>query len=235
VIPKTKTLDWGPTYRLIPSRFPTIGLFDRVADAGDLEAVFAVQGLTNPRLRQEVGDISLVASDERIAGPGSTPVMAAFCHLNSEGSRFSDGTWGVYYAASDLSVAVAEVSYHRAKFLAATSQPALEIDMRTYVAQVSKPLHDMRPKTWAHMHDPDNYKVPQSMAGQLRAQKSWGIVYNSVRELSGQCVAIFRPKGIDLPVIQDSHVALCWDGKAIAEWYKKSAIAQLPRPTNFNF
>jgi hypothetical protein len=229
VAPTTNLLDWNPTYRLIPSRFPPVGLFDRVAEPEDLVAVFAIQGLTNPRLRQELGNISLVAAADCVVGHGSTPVMAAFCHLNTQGSRFSDGTWGVYYAASSLPVAVAEVSYHRARFFAATAQPALEVDMRSYVAHVTKPLHDLRPKTWRHLHDPDSYGASQVMAGQLRAQQSWGVVYNSVRDASGQCVAIFRPPGVGVPVVQGAHIALCWDGTHISSWYRKSAIAQIAR------
>ena len=31
--------------------------------------------------------------------------MAAFTHLNPEGSRFSDGSYGVYYAAHTLATA----------------------------------------------------------------------------------------------------------------------------------
>jgi hypothetical protein len=229
ITPHLSTLDWNPTYRLVPSRFPPVGLFDRVASAEDLEAVFWVQGLTNPRLRQELGAIALVPVADRVFGHGSTPVMAAFCYLNAQGSRFSNGTWGVYYAASTLAVAVAEVSFHRARFLAATSQPALEVDMRSYVGHVTKPLHDLRPPAWQNLHDPNNYGPSQALAATLRAQQSWGIVYNSVRDPGGQCVAILRPPGVDLPVVQGVHVALCWDGQAMTRWYSKSDVAQLPR------
>ena len=226
--PKLSTLDWNPTYRLVPSRFPPVGLFDRVASADDLEAVFLVQGLTNPRLRHELGAIALVPEVDRVFGHGSTPVMAAFCYLNPQGSRFSDGSWGVYYAASSLAVAAAEVSHHRARFLAATAQPALEVDMRAYVGRVSKPLHDVRPKSWRKLHDPVDYGPSRILAKTLRAEQSWGIVYNSVRDPGGQCVAIFRPSAVDLPVVQGVHVTLCWDGKSIARWYCKSDLAQLP-------
>ena len=227
--PKLSSLDWNPTFRLVPSRFPPVGLFDRVASVDDLDAVFLVQGLTNPRLRHELGAIALVPVADCVFGHGSTPVMAAFCYLNPQGSRFSNGTWGVYYAASSLSVAVAEVSHHRARFLAATAQPALEVDMRSYVGQVSKPLHDIRPKAWRKLHDPDEYGPSQILARALWSQQSWGIVYNSVRDPGGQCVAIFRPPAIDLSVVQGAHVTLCWDGKSIARWYCKSDLAQLTR------
>ena len=48
---------WHPCYRIIPSRFPPISLFEDIADPADLEAVFRVESLTNDRLREEVGEL----------------------------------------------------------------------------------------------------------------------------------------------------------------------------------
>src|SRR5205823_14207484 len=83
---------WRPSHRTVPSRFPPVGLFVRVAAPEDLEAVFALEAMTNDRLREEAGELPLVAKEDRISGPGTTPIMAAFTHLNPEGSRFSDGS-----------------------------------------------------------------------------------------------------------------------------------------------
>ena len=137
-------LAWDTSCRLVASRYPAVGLFDAVADPADLDVVFAVEALGNPRLRQEQGALSLLPQDQRISGPGTTPIMSAFTHLNPEGSRFSDGTWGVYYAANDLDTAVAEVSHHRARFLARTAEAAIEIDLRCYRVPVRARLLDLR-------------------------------------------------------------------------------------------
>ena len=85
---------WLPCHRLISSRFPTVGLYDQVAAPEDLDVAFAIEALTNPRVRQELGQLSLVPPADRVAGPGATLVMTAFTHLNPLGSRFSDGSWG---------------------------------------------------------------------------------------------------------------------------------------------
>ena len=140
----TSPVAWAPCYRIIPSRYPPIDLFERVVDPADLEAVFEVEAMTNPRLRDETGDISLVALEDRVTGPGSSTIMAAFTHLNPGGSRFSDGTYGVFYAAQTLSVAIAETSYRRARFLSATNQGRMEVDMRVYLVDVDAELHDLR-------------------------------------------------------------------------------------------
>lgn len=95
----TAALDWTPAYRVIPTRFPAINLFDRVASAEDFDALYALEALTNDRVRAEVGLLDLVPPQERRFGPGYGPIMAAFTHLNPNGSRFSDGRYGVFYCA----------------------------------------------------------------------------------------------------------------------------------------
>lgn len=180
-------IDWQPCWRLIPSRFPPTGLFDRVANPEDLEIVFAIEGLTNDRLRDEAGDITLVLPNDRISGPGTTPIMAAFTHLNPEGSRFTDGSYGVYYAANTIDTAIAETRFHRTLFLTATNEPPIEIDMRSYASDLDVDLHDIRnmqektPDIYAP--DPRDYPQAQAMGKTLRNIGSNGIVYYSVRFL----------------------------------------------------
>lgn len=82
-------------------------------------------------MRDEAGDIALVAPEDRVAGPGSPPVMAAFTHTSpSCPSRFSDGSYGVYYAAKRLETAIEETKHHRARLLACTKEDAGEISIR---------------------------------------------------------------------------------------------------------
>lgn len=211
---------WNPCYRLVPSRFPPVSVFEKVASAEDFDTLYAVQALVNPRIRQEIGEIDLVPVADRVYGAGSSPVMAAFCHLNPEGSRFSDGTWGVYYGAQTLETGVAEVSHHRTRFLAATAQPAIEMDLRCYVATVQQPLHDLRGLD--DVHDPDSYQRSREVAKALRAVGAHGVLYRSVRDPAHECVAVFKPPAIRLPVTQGPHVTLCWDGQRIKAWYRKS-------------
>ena len=215
---------WKPSYRLIASRYPTVGLYDAIADPADLEVVFAIEALTNPRLRNELGELQLVPPAERISGAGSTPIMAAFTHLNPEGSRFSDGSWGVYYAANDLDTAVAEVSHHRAVFLARTQEPALEIDLRLITAPLEARLHDLRGlrRSAPQLYDPADYSAGRALGRQLREAGSWGVLYHSVRHPGGLCAGVFRPRALK-PARESLHIALHWDGARITHWYEKRA------------
>jgi hypothetical protein len=216
---------WAPSYRLVPSRFPPVGLFDRVARPEDLEFVLAAEQLTNDRLRDEVGELHLVPPEVRVSGPGTTPIMAAFTHLNPEGSRFSDGTYGVYYAAREMATAAAESAHHRGIFLARTAEAPGEIDMRSYLADIRADLVELRRygRRKPDLMHPGSYSASQAFARTQRAKGVGGIVYDSVRHAGGQCVAIFRP-GLVAPCKQGPHICFIWNGRAIVGWYEKSAV-----------
>lgn len=214
-IPPLRRIRWNQAYRIVPSRFPPVGVFDRIAEPRDLDALFAIEALTNPRLRTELGELQLVPRDRRISGPGSTPVMAAFTHLNPEGSRFSDGTWGVFYAGHSIATAVEETVYHRERFLAATAEPPCDIEMRCYRTSIHAKLHDLR-GDWKAEHDPDDYGAGIALARRLRSEGSDGLVYDSVRHHGGECVAVFYPDRV-APCVQAQHLMYRWDGKRIAQ------------------
>jgi hypothetical protein len=215
-------VEWKPGWRIIPSRFPPIALFERIADPADLEAVFAVEALTNPRLRDEAGDIRLVAPEDRISGPGTSIIMASFTHLNPEGSRFGDGTFGVFYAAKDLDTAIAETKYHRERFMRATKQRRMELDMRVYLVDLAAQLHDLRGRRDDDqlVYHPDNYAGGQQLATRLRREGADGIVYDSVRRSGGECAAVFRPRLLS-NCRQERHLCYVWDGSRIASLYEK--------------
>ena len=65
-----------PVYRVILSRYPQISLFERVSSPKDWDVLYAVESLTNPRLRDEVGDIRLVPPEDRVYGDGASWIMA---------------------------------------------------------------------------------------------------------------------------------------------------------------
>ncbi len=106
---RESAIDWR-AFRIVPSRFPPVDAWDRIAASGDFAALAEIEGLTNPRIREALGVLANVPRDRWVIGPGTTPVMAAFTHLNPEGSRFSDGTYGVFYAARHVETAIRETS-----------------------------------------------------------------------------------------------------------------------------
>jgi hypothetical protein len=218
---------WQPCFRVISSRFPPIDLFERVASPEDWEALYWLESLTNPRLRDEVGEIELVPKEDRVFGPGASVLMAPFTHLNPEGSRFADDTFGAFYAAASLDTSIAETRYHREVFLRATRQGPLELDMRTYLTDVAANFHDIRGKRdrMPDIYDPDSYVASQKLARTLRLAGSNGVVFDSVRHAGGQCLAIYRPRLIQ-NCRQGTHRRYVWDGERISQVYALRILEQ---------
>jgi hypothetical protein len=213
---------WARATRIVACRHPPIDLFERVsAEPAVWEALIAAEELVNPRVRDEVGEIRLVPLAERVSGPGASYVMAAFTHLNPRGSRFSDGSYGVYYAARELSTAIRETAYHFGRFAGDSGDGPRYEDMRVLVGRIDNRFADVAslPRDRrARILAPDSYADSQPFGAALRAAGSNGSVYPSVRHAGGQCVAAFRPKAVGLPV-QSKHLKYHWDGRRIARYF----------------
>lgn len=214
LVPITKLTN-QTQFRIIPSLYPPINFFEDLVDANEMETVWWIESLTNERLRQETGDIFLVAPEDRVSGPGSSVVMAAFTHIGNP-SRFTDGSYGVYYAALTLETAIKETVYQRELFLAATAELACELTMRVYEGKVLHPLHDIRAKTYTKLHAKEGYLDSQAFAKQMRNEQSSGLVYPSARHKAGTCIAAFKPKAISLPK-QTKHLRYIWNGEKITD------------------
>lgn len=215
-----RPFEWAPAFRIVPTRFPSVNLFDRVAGPEDFEALYALEAMTNDRLRDELGQIELVPPTDRIFGPGSGPIMAAFTRLNPAGSRFSDGSYGVFYAAVDRATAIEETKYHHGKFLAATDQGPMLLQMRLYAVNVSAGLHDLREIDDPDVYSATSYVRSQALGRQLRERGSLGVGYRSVRHEGGSCVGLFQPKGASA-CLPAAYLAYAWDGRAFTGIYER--------------
>jgi hypothetical protein len=208
---------WAPSYRAVASKYPTVSVYDRITDPANFAAVLEIEALTNPRVREEAGAFRKVRPEDAISGPGATPIMASFAY--SGPSRFCDGTYGVYYAGREEATAVAESRYHTEAFLRATTQPSIDVDKRIYTATIDGAFDDirvrsMRSKLYAAASD--DYGYTQRYAHRLYDRNDVdGIVYNSVRNPGGQCVAAFRPRIISNAHIR-KYIQFRWDGRRIA-------------------
>jgi hypothetical protein len=125
-----------------------------------------------------------------------------------------------------VATAVEETVYHRERFLAATAEPACELQMRCYRTSIDCKLHDLR-GGWAAAHDPHDYAAGVALARTLRAAGSSGVIYDSVRHAGGECVAAFYPDVV-APCVQAQHFIYRWDGVRIAQVLQ---VSELKRPT----
>ena len=214
---------WHQGCRIVPTRYPAISLFDRVADAEDFDALYALESMSNERAREELGQIERVPREQRLYGPGSGPIMAAFTHINTLGSRFSAGHYGVFYAARERSTATAETRHHHGRFLAATRQGPLHLPMRLCTVAIDARLHDLRPpgSVDAAVYAPDSYAASQGLGAELNVAGSAGVAYRSVRQARGQCVGLFKPRGASA-CLHAAYLLYAWDGQRFTDVYEKT-------------
>jgi RES domain len=212
--PPESLIRWKGAARLIPSRYPVVGLLDRVAAPEDLDAIFQLEAWTNDRINAELGYLHVLPRDEWVTGkPMSTVVMAAYCHPRPGGGRFSSENRGAWYAARTLTTALAESVYHRSRELAEIGAFDTRVQMRVYFSDLSARFHDIRVRhqEWHPLYDPDDYTRSQSFARALLASGSNGVVYKSVRDPAGECVACFRPALVG-NVRVGGHYEYVWSG-----------------------
>jgi hypothetical protein len=217
--PSVANVKWTKTHRIIRSRFPPIDLFEDIADPADWDAILSAESKTNPRIAESVGMLDLVPHDRRVAGDGASWAMAPFTHTSTDRpSRFTDGSFGVYYAGDCIEVALFETMHHHGKFMAATSEePGWVSDFRELIGTLNADFHDISDLPQSDpIYDPNDYSVSQTMAGTLRAQNSNGIIYRSVRYPDGQAAAIFWPDIAGIPN-QGQHFSYYWDGNAVSK------------------
>lgn len=221
--PELRRVRWVQACRIVPTRYPAVSLFDRVADGADFEALYALEAMSNERARQDLGEIDRVPPGERVFGPGSGPIMAAFTHVNALGSRFSDGRHGVFYAARERATAVAETRHHHARFLAATAEGPMHLPMRLYHVAVDARLHDLRPAgaVPTAVYDADHYAAARTLGHALHAAGSAGVAYRSVRHAGGQCAGLFRPRGAR-QCVHAAYLLYAWDGERFADIFEKT-------------
>ncbi|WP_170121990.1 RES family NAD+ phosphorylase [Breoghania corrubedonensis] len=211
---RLRRVAWPKTYRIIRSIFPPIDLFEDIADPRDWEALAAVEAKTNPRVRNEIGDLGKVPPARRVSGPGASLVMAPFVHCSKlRPSRFSDGSYGVWYAADSEETALFETIHHHGKFMAATAEePGWTSDFRALVGSIDRALHDVNAVPGAL--DPADYTAAQSEGAALREAGSDGLTWQSVRHATGACIGLFWPDVVPIPV-QGAHFSYHWNGARV--------------------
>ncbi len=220
--PPISRVKWEKTYRLINSCYPPCNIWeDIISNNEDWISAIEISEMTNSRVRQEIGDISLISKERMITGINSWWVISAFTHVNPNGSRFNDANFGAYYATNDFITAVKEKAYGYTKeFMEATKEPIIDITCRTLLGKIDNNLHDIRQiDSWKECYLENDYTYSQELAKKLREEGSYGIVYKSIRDKDGECFAAFWPDVIDIP-IQERHVVFHWNGEKVESYFE---------------
>lgn len=212
---RTRLVEWPAARRIIRSVFPPIDLFEDLADPADWPLLLAAESKTNPRLRESVGALDLVPPERRVGGPGANLIMAPFTHVSPDRpSRWSDGRYGVLYLADTFETALAETIHHFTRFMRATDEPAgWTSQFRELVVPVRVRAEVIGARQTALL-DPEDYTAAQAWGAARRAAGTGALLWPSVRNTGGECLALFWPDLCGAPV-QARHLDYHWDGKRV--------------------
>lgn len=123
---------------------------------------------------------------------------------NSSQSRFSDGSFGIWYGADSIETTVYETAYHWQKKLlddAGFNKPGVVIERRIFKVQCDSLLIDLRPKIMTHpeiIHASD-YTATHAIGSKLHREGHPGLITKSARIGHGDVYAIFRPDVLSNP------------------------------------
>ncbi len=200
----------GPWYRLIPSRFPTIDVYSRVAASDRWPMLSEVELLTNPRQKERASILGANVVD------GAPPKLqnwnhAPFVYLDPDGSYLLHGAFGVLELGETKDIALAMAVARREAFLGVTALPAQAIEMRLL-------KHPVKGR-FAVLGNLD--RLSQEQRWQLGASlyEEWdGAIFQCPAAPSGRAVAVFNSECLSKSV-QDDHFRFWWDGTRIRNIY----------------
>jgi hypothetical protein len=112
--------DHAGVHRLIPSKYSKGSVLENLPLPPDVLADLSeIDAATNERKVAERGERTGIGPGELLFGvPYARIVNAAFCHPGPHGGRFNSSQRGAWYAAVEIETSIAEVTFHRKKFLA---------------------------------------------------------------------------------------------------------------------
>lgn len=123
---------------------------------------------------------------------------------NSSQSRFSDGTFGIWYGGDRLETTVHETVHHwQTKLLGDAQgflQPGVQIERKVYLVRCDAALIDLRPKVPAYpaLVDPLDYTATHAVGRKMHHEGHPGLINKSAR-CDGDIYAAFNPRILSQP------------------------------------
>jgi RES domain-containing protein len=211
------------TIRLVASaRLREAVLAPLVDDQDELDLLAEIESATSGRLIAEERGLGALSPDELVHGvPHARFINASFAYSKPrEPMRFNPANRGAWYAALGLETCIAEVGHHLTLALADVGDFNAMVEYGEMLASMSGVFVDLRDLADHPALDPDpatGYAAGNAVAAQARAKGHNGIIYPSVRQVGGTCVAALWPNVVQ-SVVQGAMVRLTWTGNPKYVW-----------------
>lgn len=203
----------GEWYRLIPSRFPPVNVYERLGSPALTAGAQRLENLTNPRLasKRRLMDSPALGhiSPYRVQNWNHAP----FAYLNPEGTHWLDAAFGALDLSKDPETALVVAIERREVFLTRTHEPPIDLDMRLLMTQVVGEFADFEE------HEPvASSEVRRAIGRSIHQSGLAGILYRRADACRGRCLSVFRGDVLGQS-IQSTHYKFVWDGRSINSVY----------------
>jgi hypothetical protein len=215
-VENAEVIEWsGDAYRLIPSRFPPVNVYEGLIANDRLDDVYAAEGITNPRLRSlgrmTSAGVADANSDPRLQNWN----LAPFAYGDPDGTLFFDERQPCLEVAVERQTALAISVAKRERFLSHTAMPSTGLDMRMLRTPVKGKFWDLSGMVdlIAGLPEADRRAIGAKMP-----KDAQGILYRPVERGTGTAIAILTGDVLQRSV-QTVHFRYAWDGHRITLLY----------------
>lgn len=205
----------GEFYRLIPSRFPTIDVYERVAPPGRWPMLQQIETLTNSRAKERQ---AMIGADQVESPPPHLQNWnhAPFVYVDPDGSAILSGAFGVLEVGQDKETAIAMAVARREAFLSATRLDPHPLEMRMLAHRISG--------RFAALGDLSALSQSERWALGASLYEHWdGAVFTCLETGRGATIAVFNVESLGRAT-QAEHYRFVWDGSRIRTVYNFNDI-----------
>lgn len=162
-------------------------------------------------------------------------------HTNNQQSRFSDGTFGVWYGSETIETTVYESAFHWYSGLlndAGFEREVVVSERKIYSVACAASLLDCRKAVSAfpELLHPSDYSFTHSVGARIHHEGHPGLLIQSVRRPDGENVAVFNPAVLSKPrvigdltyklnrdyIVVEKHPGKAWMSLDVNELKKNS-------------
>tara|TARA_R110002124_G_scaffold159631_2_gene326901 strand:+ start:9870 stop:10586 length:717 start_codon:yes stop_codon:yes gene_type:complete len=199
-------------YNLIPSRFPTIRVFERINPERHDE-IAELESQTNPRLKEKQILLSGSPDVDTDIPAVQNWNHAPFAYRNPEGSRFFGPDHPALELAADIQTAMLMAVTGRQRFLSCTSETPIDLEMRELCRPVKGKFADLR--RLGAILDADQR---MELGLKVIEAKLDGLLYHPHERPSAKCVSVLTKEAFERAE-QGRHFKFLWDGSCISKLY----------------
>jgi len=215
----------GDTYRLIPSRFPPVSVYEGLVANDRLEALTKVEDMTNPRLRSEARIARTAGEDPKTSARLQNWNLAPFAYGNPEGSTFFGEEYPCLEVAADRQTALAVSVTRRQRFLERTDEAPIGLDMRMFKTPVEGRFLDLR------AYDANEIQARGREMGAKLPEHADGILFHPIERPTATAISVVS--GLVLGrTLQTVHYRYMWNGRRISLLYAFDEIGTKIEPAN---